>query len=94
MMGDQVGAFLAACRTPSAARDIIRAVFAGEISDLEPFYALKNHCIDRGLISSERTMEGLLRYRLTERGHESLRTYEMLAGDSMSRQENLSLVNY
>ncbi|MGH2639337.1 MAG: hypothetical protein ACRDF4_08675 [Rhabdochlamydiaceae bacterium] len=94
MMGEHVGKFLIARKTPSAAREIIRAVFSDELSDLEPFYDLRRHCLERGLISLERTTEGLARYHLTDRGRESLKTFEMLVGNPEVSGKSLSLVNY
>ena len=94
MMAEQVGKFLGVCKTPSMAHDIILAVFSEELSNLEPFYLLKHHCLERGLISFETTIEGLARYRLTARGLESLETYEALLSNDEAADTSLSLVNY
>ena len=93
MNGEEIGKFLTACRTPTSAGNIIRRIFPCELSDLEPFYVLKRHCLERGLIAFERTPEGLSRYHLTVRGRESLQTFEKLFGDEPA-ENSLSLVNY
>ena len=83
-----VGKFLAACKAPSLVHDIIP--FAD--GDMKLFYALKNHCLNKGLVSAEKTPESLFRYSLTGRGREDLEIYESFIAYVDAAEKSLSLL--
>ena len=87
-----VGKFLAACKTPSLVHDIIPRVFPD--GDMKLFYALKNHCLNKGLVSAEKTPESLFRYSLTERGRKDLEIYESFVAYVNAAEKSLSLVDF